>query len=499
MTYSETIFAPATSVGTGAISIIRVSGPESTEIADRLITFRHGEAASSTGYSLKYGSILEESGTLDEVVAAIYRAPQSYTGEDMVEIMCHSSQYVVARLLELLGRAGARPAMPGEFTRRAFVNGKMDLSQAEAVADLIASTSESAHRLAMNQLKGNYSAKLSDIRGKLIEIASLMELELDFSDEDIEFADRDRLATLLDEAVSHIDGLCASFRDGNAIKNGVPVVIAGNVNTGKSTLLNALVGDSRAIVSDIPGTTRDTVEDTMIIDGILYRFIDTAGIRETSDKVEKMGISRTLDRISEADVIILVLDALAPLKELEKSVSSILPRLSTGQELICVRNKVDLFDAIHPEEFPVKDRSYNIFDLKYPAFGTYDIGTEDLARKLCLASDGKFPAAAVSGGIIDISALTGEGIDKLLDRLSEGRRGRFTSEEILVTNARHANALRRASESIARVRDALSGHVPTDLLSQDLREALREIGSITGEITDEEVLGEIFGRFCIGK
>ena len=286
LNYGDTICAPATSVGAGAISIIRMSGPDALRITDEVVRFSSGTAQGSKGYTLKFGRIPD----VDEVLVSIFRAPHSYTGEDSVEISCHASSFVVSRLLELLIAAGARSAEPGEFTRRAFVNGKMDLAQAEAVADLISAGSEAAHRVAVNQLRGKYSLELKGLRDELLKLATLLELELDFSEEDVEFADRSRLKALLDEVSAHVVRLCDSFRTGNAIKKGVPVAIVGAVNSGKSTLLNALLGEDRAIVSDIPGTTRDTIEEVMVLDGVQFRFIDTAGIREASDCVEKIGI-----------------------------------------------------------------------------------------------------------------------------------------------------------------------------------------------------------------
>ena len=304
MNFSDTVCAPATSVGTGAVSMVRVSGPDSLAIVDKVVRFRSGSASESRGYTLKYGEIPD----VDEVVAGIYRAPHSYTGEDSVELCCHASAYIVGRILELLTDAGCRLAEAGEFTRRAFVNGKMDLAQAEAVADVIASGSEVQHRVAMNQLRGGYSEELGKIRAELLELTSLMELELDFSEEEVEFADRSRLAALLDDAISRCTALADSFRVGNAIRNGVPVAIVGAPNSGKSTLLNALLHDERAIVSDVPGTTRDTVEETCVIGGVLFRFIDTAGIRETADKVERLGIERSFSKAAEAEVVLGMVD-----------------------------------------------------------------------------------------------------------------------------------------------------------------------------------------------
>ena len=332
----------------GAVSMVRVSGPDSLAIVDKVVRFRSGSASESRGYTLKYGEIPD----VDEVVAGIYRAPHSYTGEDSVELCCHASAYIVGRILELLTDAGCRLAEAGEFTRRAFVNGKMDLAQAEAVADVIASGSEVQHRVAMNQLRGGYSEELGKIRAELLELTSLMELELDFSEEEVEFADRGRLAALLDDAISRCTALADSFRVGNAIRNGVPVAIVGAPNSGKSTLLNALLHDERAIVSDVPGTTRDTVEETCVIGGVLFRFIDTAGIRETADKVERLGIERSFSKAAGAEVVLGVVDAAdSPAPENpadDSSVSSQIRKLVgmvdlSKQKLVLLMNKCDKF------------------------------------------------------------------------------------------------------------------------------------------------------------
>ena len=482
--FDDTICAPATSVGTGAISIIRVSGPDALKVADKTVRFRNGYALSSEGYSLKYGTIPD----VDEVLVSIFRAPNSYTGEDSVEISCHASPFIVSRILELLISAGARNAEPGEFTRRAFVNGKMDLAQAEAVADVISAGSEAAHKVALNQLKGKYSSELKGLRDQLVQLASLLELELDFSEEDVEFADRGRLRSLLDETSAHVMRLCESFRTGNAIKAGVPVAIVGAVNSGKSTLLNALLGEDRAIVSDIPGTTRDTVEEVLTLGGVQFRFIDTAGIREASDTIEKIGIERSLKSMEKAEVVLGVLDGCAPFEEVKKACAAIVDHVSPTQKLILLRNTVDAYDAIAPEEFPTLDRSYGILKLNYPAFGTYDLDPEALAEKLGVES------------ILDISAKTGEGLDKLRSRIAASYSvAGLAGDATLVTNLRHYEALSRARADLAAVRSGLDAGTPTDLIAEDLRSAIRELGSIFGEIAPDEVLGSIFSKFCVGK
>ena len=451
----DTICAVATAPGMGAIAVVRLSGPQSHDIVCRLF-YRNGKPFPKErieGHRAYYGQIICNDDVLDEVVVTFFKAPHSFTGEDSVEISVHGSVFIQQRLLELLVEAGARMAMPGEFTRRAFVNRKFDLAQAEAVADIIASQSEAAHRLAINQLKGGFSKELQVLRSKLLEITSLIELELDFSEEDVEFADRTQLKSLLGETQSHIAKLIASFKQGNAIKNGIPVAIVGETNTGKSTLLNALLEEDRAIVSDIAGTTRDTIEEVMNLDGILFRFIDTAGIRETDETIEKIGIERTLRKINEADIVLGLIDATKDVQAQRTAAQTILEKVDQShQTLLLLLNKSDLCQK--------------------PAHDT------DLL----------------------ISAKTGEGLDLLREKLVEiGKKLMGTQNEVLVTNVRHFEALKHASESLLAVSKGLDDGIPTDLVAQDLREALYYLGSITGEITTDEVLGSIFGRFCIGK
>ena len=340
----DTIYAPATVPGTGAISIIRVSGPEALTIADKVIRCRKGRISEASGYTIKFGTVhTADEAVLDEVLASIFRAPHSYTGENSVEISCHASSYIVSSIMELLHAAGARAEEPGEFTQRAFLNGKMDLAQAEAVADVIASQNAAAHRIAFKQMKGGFSSELRNMRSELLELVSLMELELDFSEEEVEFADRSRLDTLLTALLGHIARLIDSFKLGNAIKNGVPVAIAGATNTGKSTLLNALLGEERAIVSDIHGTTRDTIEETLNIGGILFRFIDTAGLRETEEVVEKIGIERTFRKISEASVILGMVDLTRDFESTCETVREIVGKVDfENQKLIILLNKTDI-------------------------------------------------------------------------------------------------------------------------------------------------------------
>lgn len=344
MFFDDTITAPATTPGTGAVSIIRLSGSDAFTIADKVVKLRKGTISASAGYSLHFGKVFtEDGGLLDEVIVSVFRNPQSYTGEDSVEISCHASSYIVTEILRLLCDAGARLAEAGEFTKRAYVNGKMDLSQAESVADLIASEDKASHRVAMSQMRGGYSEKLDEIREQLLEMTALLELELDFSEEDVEFADRSKLISLVSKAIEHVTSLADSFRRGNAIKNGVPVAIAGDANTGKSTLLNALLGEDRAIVSDIAGTTRDTIEETLNIDGIKFRFIDTAGIRETDEVIESIGIGRAYKKISEAEIVLAMIDANDDFPKMKASLERILPRLDLkAQKLFVLLNKCDM-------------------------------------------------------------------------------------------------------------------------------------------------------------
>lgn len=498
-----TICAPATIPGTGAISIIRVSGEDSLAIADKVIDVK-GESLSETeGYRLRYGTIFADDGSvLDNVIVSVFRAPHSYTGENSVEISCHASRFIVNAVLELLVDAGARIAAPGEFTRRAFVNGKMDLAQAEAVADVIASQSAAAHRVAMNQLKGGFSSELKTLREKLLTMTSLLELELDFSEEDVEFASRSELGALVNEALAHIGRLTDSFSRGNAIKNGVPVAIVGATNTGKSTLLNALLGEERAIVSDIAGTTRDTIEETLNLGGVMFRFIDTAGIRETDEVVEKIGIERTFRKLNEASIVLGMTDlsrgedsVLADAEYIWSKVNA----CGTGREFLLLVNKCDV-DGIES----VKAGS----GAGYVGTGSEAGCVETGSGAGCAGKAGKMArieAALREKGIvtkmIPISAKTGSGLPELTAALAEiGRCITGDTDETLVTNIRHYEALSRAATALGRVRDGLKvATLPPDLIAQDLREALYHLGEIVGEISTDEVLGNIFRKFCIGK
>lgn len=559
-----TICAPATIPGTGAISIIRVSGKESLAIADKVIDTKGVPIAETEGYRLRYGTVFEADGSvLDNVIVSVFRAPHSYTGENSVEISCHASRFIVNKILELLVNAGARIAAPGEFTRRAFVNGKMDLAQAEAVADVIASQSAASHRVAMNQLKGGFSSELKVLREKLLTMTSLLELELDFSEEDVEFASRKELGQLVDDSLTHIRRLTASFSRGNAIKNGVPVAIVGATNTGKSTLLNALLGEERAIVSDIAGTTRDTIEETLNIDGILFRFIDTAGIRETDETIEKIGIDRTFKKLGEAAVVLGMTD-------LSRGEATVLEDadfiLSKVNEMGGVKNVAAVNDGsetggahqaetggtspaetggaslaetggAHAAETDRTSRSETggasrhghgdgqerkvvILVNKCDVAGDFyrdDNGTgygsgNDLGENMAEIGDNKnvnqdnnivslIENKYDNCKVIPISAKTGKGLSTLTKILGEiGSEITGSTDETLVTNVRHYEALVRAASALERVRAGLHiATLPPDLIAQDLREALYHLGEIVGEITTDETLGNIFRNFCIGK
>ena len=464
---TDTICAIATPHGMGAIAVVRVSGHEAISIVSQLFTqndlaFDKSKIVANKAY---YGHIVDHGELLDEVLVTFFKAPHSFTGEDSAEISVHCSVFIQQKLLQVLIAHGCRMAEAGEFTRRAFVNRKFDLAQAEAIADLISSESEAAHRVAINQLKGGFSKELQMMRSKLLEMTSLMELELDFSEEDVEFADRSQLKALLQETLTHVDKLKDSFRLGNAIKNGIPVAIVGQTNTGKSTLLNALLGEDRAIVSDIAGTTRDTIEETLNINGILYRFIDTAGLRNTDETIEKIGIERSYKKISEANVVIGMLDATTGYESMLSSAREIVSKVNMQhQQLILCINKVDT----------LPDQGEAILgELRL------DLDNDDIM-------------------VICLSAKHGFGLNDLYNTLKIGQ-SQASPDATLVTNVRHYEALMHASESLRSVQQGLEINIPTDLVSQDLREALYHLGSITGEITTEEVLGSIFSRFCVGK
>lgn len=464
MNTSDIICAISTASGTGAIAILRLSGTGSIALADRIYESpsgkKLGEAAANT---VHFGQICEAGDLIDEVLISVFHAPHSFTGEESVEIACHGSIYIQQRLLRLLVDQGARLAGPGEFSQRAFLNGKMDLSQAEAVADLIASSSAASHRLALHQMKGGFSTELIRLRAELLHITSLLELELDFSEEDVEFADRSELSRITGRIEELLARLCNSFSLGNVIKNGVPVVIVGNTNVGKSTLLNALLREDRAIVSDIAGTTRDVIEDTINLNGIVFRFIDTAGIRATTDEIEGIGIERTFARISQASVVLLLTDLNRGVESFEEYYRQVVARMTTEAKLIIILNKTDqVDDLLTPQE----------------TIRLFTSGEE----------------------IIPISARTGSGLDHLVRELIRTvNLNTLESSDVIVSNIRHYEALSHALTAIRRVATGLESGLSGEFISQDTRECLHYLGEITGEITTNEVLGNVFRHFCIGK
>ncbi len=458
------ICAIATAPGMGALAVIRLSGKGSIELCERLFVSPSGKRlAAARPNTVHFGKIMEGEEMIDEVLVTVFRAPHSFTGEDSIEISCHGSVYIQQRLLQLLITSGARLATPGEFTQRAFLNGKMDLSQAEAVADLIASSSSAAHKMALNQMRGGFSDELMKLRMELLRVTSLLELELDFSEEDVEFADRSELRSIAVGIDTLISRLCDSFSLGNVLKNGIPVAIVGNTNVGKSTLLNALLREDRAIVSDIEGTTRDVIEDTINLQGITFRFIDTAGIRHTDDKVESMGIERTFSKIEQARVVLLLVDTTKDISNFVPYYTRVKERLATDARLLLLLNKIDCFQT-----------------------------SDSLVAEIASLSSGE--------PILPISAKTGYNIPDLVEQLvATVNINALSSGDVIVSNARHYEALSRARSAIERVISGLDSHLSGEFISQDIRECLHYLGEITGQITTDEVLGNIFKNFCIGK
>lgn len=458
------ICAIATAPGMGAIAVIRLSGKGCIEVCDRLFVSPSGKRlVNARPNTVHFGKIVDSEELVDEVLVTVFRAPHSFTGEDSIEISCHGSTYIQQRILQLLINSGARLAAPGEFTQRAFLNGKMDLSQAEAVADLIASSSAAAHKMALSQMRGGFSDELMKLRVELLHITSLLELELDFSEEDVEFADRSELHSIAVGIDTLISRLCDSFSLGNVIKNGIPVAIVGNTNVGKSTLLNALLKEDRAIVSDIEGTTRDVIEDTINLQGITFRFIDTAGIRHTDDKVENMGIERTFSKIEQARIVLLLIDATKEINQFLPYYTQVKEHIAPDTRLLILLNKTDQSDS-----------------------------PDTLLSTIAPLSSGEF--------ILPISAKTGHNIPHLVDQLvSTVNMEALTSGDVIVSNTRHYEALTHARSAIERVIAGLDSHLSGEFVSQDIRECLHYLGEITGQITTDEVLGNIFKNFCIGK
>ncbi len=446
----ETICALATPNGVGAIGVIRISGSKSFEIVSKIFS---KTLLGLTTHTIHFGSVSSIEGRLiDEVLVSVFKDGRSFTGEESVEISCHGSPYIQKEIIKSLIQGGARMANPGEFTLRAFLNGKIDLSQAEAVADLIASESQKAHQIALNQLKGNFSSELKELREKLINFASLVELELDFGEEDVEFANRDELEGLVEDVLKYLNRLVKSFDLGNAIKKGVPVAIVGAPNTGKSTLLNQLLGDDRAIVSDIEGTTRDSIEETINIDGILFRLIDTAGIRDGAEEIEAIGIERSLEKIKQASVVLCVADA-------------------TNKSNV---NEVSLWVEKLKKEDPEKS--------VLMVLNKIDISNQRIKDAVCL------------------SAKTGENINKLKEILVSEVQGDFKlGDETIVSNSRHYQSLIKTIESLEKTKESLTSGISGDFVAMDIRQAMFHLGSITNDISTDDLLGNIFSNFCIGK
>ncbi len=456
MSNTETICAISTASGTGAVAIIRLSGERAINIAKEIIDFRNRKDGFKHN-TIVLGTIKKDNEFIDEVLVSTFVSPHSYTGEDMVEINCHGSSYIQQQILQLLVKHGARPANPGEFTQRAFLNKKLDLSQAEGVADLIASCSKASHNIAAKQMRGGFSKEISILRHKLLEFSSLIELELDFGEEDVEFADRQKLLDLINEIQEKVKSLINSFNLGNVIKNGIPVAIVGNTNVGKSTLLNLLVNEQKAIVSDIPGTTRDSIEDIVNIKGVNFRFIDTAGLRHSKDAIENIGIDRTYENIKKASIVLVLLE---PTDDYQLILDKVKKAKSEQTHTFIVANKIDIYD---------KNKLEEVF-------------------------------AGVKDDITYISAKYNKNVDMLISKIMNVvNLEQVEGNEFIVSNIRHKLALQNTSEAIDRIIAGIKSNLSGDFLAMDIREAIHYLGEITGEISTDEILGNIFSNFCIGK
>jgi len=476
---SDTIVALATPPGVGAIGVIRLSGPKALSIVQSV--FKGKDLTKQPGHTAHFGALLTDDGeVLDEVLVTVFKAPNSYTGKDTAEVSCHGSPYILQKAIELFISKGARMAQPGEFTLRAFLNGKMDLSQAEAVADLIAASSAASHKVAMRQMRGGFGKQIQQLRQQLIDFASLIELELDFSEEDVEFANRDQLRKLVKEILNLLDELIRSFRLGNVIRRGVPTVIAGRPNAGKSTLLNALLAEERAIVSEMPGTTRDTIEEVLNINGVEFRLIDTAGIREAQDQIEAIGVEKTMEKVRQATLLVYVFDV--GNTKLDEVLSDLEKLRSDEMQLLVVCNKMDTDPHFKPEWLT------NPTDPTIP-----DYFFNEGKRPLHPSSLIPHPC------IITLSALHGMNIPYLREKLYEMVMAGGSLESPVVTNTRHLEALEKAADSLRDVLKGMDQGITSDFIAMDIRRALTYLGEITGEVGVEDLLGNIFSRFCIGK
>lgn len=457
----DTIVALSTVPGQSAIAVIRLSGPQAIAITDNI--FKGAVLSQVDSHTVHYGKLFKDNVLLDEVVVAVFKNPHSYTGEDVIEISAHGSPYIVQTILRVLQEEGARMARPGEFTQRAFFYGKLDLSQAEAVADIIASENASQHRIAFQQMRGGYSERIKTLRQELIDFAALLELELDFSEEDVEFANREKLVALVHQAQQEISRLIQSFKLGNVIKKGIPVAIVGKPNAGKSTLLNVLLQDEKAIVSDIPGTTRDFIEDTLQINGITYRFIDTAGLRETSDALENLGIERSYEKMKQAGLVLVVLDIRESLDALCAQVKAL--SFEPDQKAILVLNKSDAMDNL-----------CNAYDVEE-----------------AMATLTRLP-------VQEVSAKQHRNIDKLIEKIEQAvQLDKLSTNDVVVSNSRHWEALQEAHTHLVRVLEGLEQKISGEFISLDMRAALQALGRITGQVSNEDILSSVFTRFCIGK